>query len=65
MSEHRVPWYLGVVADHLYELCPARVRSRKELEQVGWWKRGRGTVDPDWEGICGWCRRVWKARNKP
>jgi hypothetical protein len=59
------PAYLGVLVNHLFELCPIRARSRPELERCDWWRPCRLGVNPfgpDVEGLCGWCVRVWKAR---
>jgi hypothetical protein len=61
-----VTQWLGVLVNHLYELCPIRGRSRRELERCGWWRPCRFEVDPlgaDVEGLCGWCVRVWTSRN--
>ena len=54
MTELEAPFWLGEYVDHLYEQCPARRR------QGG--ARGQGMVDPEGTDICGWCYRVWKAR---
>ena len=59
----RVPWWIGLTTDHLYPTCPAYARSLPELRRYGLDHRGRGRVDPTWQGVCGWCSRVWKARN--
>lgn len=56
------PWWLGVTTDHLREDCPARVRSLPTLQRHGWDGEGFGTVDPDDADVCGWCARVWRAR---
>jgi hypothetical protein len=56
-------WWLGLTVDHLYETCPGRTRGLPELRQAGWDGPGRGTVDPLGTDVCGWCRRVWIARN--
>ena len=56
------PWWLGTCADHLYETCPARMRGIAELRWAGWDHPGQGAIGPDWDGVCGWCRRVWHAR---
>ncbi len=65
MSE-QVTCYLGVIVDHLYENCPGLQRSRNRgdkwgLDWVG--MPARDLVDPLGTDICGWCRRVWIARN--
>lgn len=54
---------MGVIVDHLYESCPIRARSRRELERCGWWRKLGARVDVDGGELCGWCVRVWKARN--
>lgn len=59
----RVPWWIGDGIDHLFETCPARTRSLPTLRKYGWDVQGQGTVDPLGTDICGWCVRVWKARN--
>jgi hypothetical protein len=59
-----VECWMGVVADHLYERCPARVRSLPTLRAYGWARKCRGLVDPWGSDICGWCARVWQARNR-
>ncbi len=59
-----VPAYLGVLVNHLVEDCPIRARSRDELERCDWWKPTLLPVDPDGDDLCGWCVRVWKARNR-
>jgi hypothetical protein len=58
------PWWLGLTCDHVYEDCPVRHRSLPELERVGWSGPGRGGLDVDGTGVCGWCRRVWQARQQ-
>ncbi|MDQ3028617.1 MAG: hypothetical protein M3R09_01010 [Actinomycetota bacterium] len=57
------PWWLGLTSDHLYKDCPARQRSLPELARVGWDKAGSGGISPADDEVCGWCRRVWLARN--
>ena len=54
VTELESPFWLGEYVDHLYEQCPVRRR------QGG--VRGQGTVDPEGTDICGWCYRLWKAR---
>jgi len=57
-------WWPGIAIDHLYETCPARRRSLPELERYDMpTGQGWGTVDPLGTDVCGWCVRVWKARN--
>lgn len=43
----------GVLVDHLYETCPWIPGDTRPL---------LGEVDPAGTDICGWCVRVWKAR---
>lgn len=61
----RVPAWMGLTTDHLIENCPHRTRSRTELEHHGWWQQCITPADPDSDrdDLCGWCVRVWKARN--
>jgi len=58
------PWWLGITVDHLYETCPARMRSEGELRRVGWWKVGLGELNTDEGDVCGICLRWWRARNR-
>jgi hypothetical protein len=58
------PAWMGINVDHLIEACPHRERSRAELERHGMWRQCVGLVDPDGTDLCGWCVRVWKARNR-
>ena len=52
------PWYPGEVVDHLYVTCPGLHRGRRDFRgQVG-----RGAIDPAGGDVCGWCQRVWRAR---
>jgi len=51
-------------ADHLYETCPhcqrdTQLGGSKQLE-CGC----NYPCDPLDESVCGWCRRVWKARHR-
>jgi hypothetical protein len=48
------PWYAGGVVDHLYPTCPA-LRGKGRV--------GRGAIDPEDPDVCGWCKRVWRARS--
>ena len=64
ISEPSASWWFGIYTDHLYENCPARRRTVMPTKQrIEWDKQGAGTVDPLGTDICGWCRRVWIARN--
>jgi hypothetical protein len=59
-----IPWWHGIYADHLYETCPARTRTLPdELRGEVGGGQGRGGIDPLGTDVCGWCRRVWIARN--
>ena len=62
-SRAHSPWFIGVLDDHLYETCPGLNRSRRELQRCGWWAPRHTTIDPLGGDVCGWCVRVWKARN--
>jgi hypothetical protein len=57
------PWWLGLTSDHVYENCPGRRRGLPELAKAGWDGPGRGSLDPEAGDVCGWCLRVWRARN--
>lgn len=63
MSEAESVWWFGQYVDHLFEGCPNRLRGMAELRRHGHDRMGLGTVDPLGTDICGWCRRVWVARN--
>jgi hypothetical protein len=56
------PWWMGISVDHMYEECPARQRSEPELKRTGHQLVGSGWLDPEDTDVCGWCLRVWKAR---
>lgn len=58
------PAWLGLTSDHLIEDCPHRARSRPELERHGLWRQCLGVVNVDGGDLCGWCVRVWHARNR-
>jgi hypothetical protein len=49
-------WYVGEYIDHVYSTCPALSRSAWPL------KRGSGRLYPEAGDVCGWCRRIWRAR---
>jgi hypothetical protein len=59
-----VPAWMGLTVDHLYEDCPIRVRSLPELRRCGWDGQCSDQVDPHGTDLCGWCVRVWEARNR-
>jgi hypothetical protein len=63
VTQH-VAWF-GLNVDHLYEGCPARLRSIPQM-LVEWGREGQciDLVDPEGTDICGWCVRVWRARSK-
>lgn len=53
-------WYmapLGAV-DHVYPDCPHLRRSLGGDDP----QQGSGALYPDAGDVCGWCRRVWRAR---
>lgn len=54
------PWYLAPMGptDHLYLACPGLKRSLGGAEP----QTGNGALYPDAGDVCGWCRRVWRAR---
>lgn len=59
LSECRVPWWLGLTCDHLYEDCPNRQRGLAELRKYDWDGQGRGLYDPHDPNdidLCGMCR---------
>jgi len=57
--------FRGLTTDHLYDTCPSLVRSVERQPLVyGIGQRLQGEVDPLGTDICGWCQRVWIARNK-
>ena len=60
----RVPAWMGLTVDHLYETCPHRVRTLPQLRRYDWDHRCAGLVDPAGTDLCGWCVRVWQARNR-
>jgi hypothetical protein len=47
--------------DHLYEACPGFQRGIDRPRALPCVTRG---CDPLDETVCGWCRRVWKARHR-
>ena len=60
--------YMGSTCDHLISNCPHMIRS-KRAEHIPFWKEKIGsqlfgTVNVDGSDLCGWCVRVWKARNR-
>ena len=50
-------------ADHLYRECPHYRRLAGPDESEAMLCRYDG-CDPLDETVCGWCRRVWEARNR-
>lgn len=57
--------YLGTVVDHLIPTCPGLRRSMAAYPDdniIG--KKCVDLVDPLGTDLCGWCVRVWKARNR-
>ncbi len=46
----------------LMEGSDAMLKSAN-VEMVGWDKAGSGGISPADDEVCGWCRRVWLARN--
>jgi hypothetical protein len=54
--EHVDEWYLGEYTDHVYPSCPALRRT----DPVP--RRGQGRLYPEAGDVCGWCRRIWRAR---
>ncbi len=61
--------YGGITVDHLYSDCPSMKKAHAAVVHgadgpgVLWVGRELITeVDPMGTDICGWCRRVWKAR---
>jgi hypothetical protein len=49
-------WYVGGYTDHVYSTCPALTRSTRPLQP------GSGRLHPEAGDVCGWCRRIWRAR---
>lgn len=64
----RASAYMGLGVDHLIETCPALNRSRGQRvcceggPRVG--DRCLGTVEVNGTDLCGWCVRVWRARDR-
>jgi hypothetical protein len=54
------PWYFAPtgVTDHIYPHCPHLRRSLAGADP----QQGQGALYPDAGDVCGWCRRVWRAR---
>ncbi len=50
--------------DHLYETCPHFQRDRQHGAYTQWGCTCKYRCDPLDETVCGWCRRVWKARDR-
>jgi hypothetical protein len=51
---------LSALVDHLLPECPLLQRTCRGREP----RLLQGIVDPLGTDICGWCRRVWLARNR-
>lgn len=64
MTHWVAPWWIGITSDHLYETCPVLQRSKPELARVGWDRAGSGEINPEGGDVCGWCLRVWRARER-
>lgn len=59
------PWYQGLTLDHIYPQCPGRQRSLPELTREGTARPcTRHELDPEGGDVCGWCLRVWRARQE-
>lgn len=56
------PWYMAPMGptDHVYPQCPGLRRSLRPDEQP---VQGSGALYPEAGDVCGWCVRVWRARN--
>jgi hypothetical protein len=50
-------WYPGLYTDHLYLACPALKKTEPQP------RRGAGRLYPEAGDVCGWCLRIWRARN--
>lgn len=50
-------------ADHLFGSCPHLRRDARQLGQVVRTCTCGDRCDPQDVTVCGWCRRVWTARN--
>jgi hypothetical protein len=51
----------GGAGDHLYTTCPAFRRHSARPGALRCIAPGCDPLDPT---VCGWCRRVWKARHR-
>jgi len=49
--------------DHLYERCPHFQRDARLGGSKRWDCTCHPPCDPLDESVCGWCRRVWRARH--
>lgn len=58
------PWWPGLRSVHLFEGCAPRRGSLRALSERGIVDRGAGLIDPlsQREAICGYCWRIWDAR---
>jgi hypothetical protein len=69
----------NALVDHLYPNCPALRRQCRGQEpqrlsgilalvvdgvEQEEWRNPDGLVDPEGTDICGWCRRVWRTRQR-
>jgi len=51
-------WYVSDYADHIYDTCPGLRRGLHGRSP----RRGCGALYPEAGDVCGWCLRVWRAR---
>jgi hypothetical protein len=64
MAEIITPWYPGLYGDHLYATCPALRKTAIKFSDEGEPVQGGGDIgDPYDYSVCGWCRRVHRARH--
>lgn len=56
------PFYMGTVSDHIYDTCPAFLRSKPVMERHDMATVSRFSLDPEGTEVCGWCQWVWRAR---
>lgn len=62
MSEPNCPLIVTMGRDHLVESCP---HYRLDVRDGGGFSEPCAvrSCDPLAETVCGWCKRVWAARN--